>query len=348
MRVQGRRASSLASRPSYCPAARKRKTRWRPRGGGGRSPVVIGPPRPRSRPALPQPSLSRFWCSATILASASKPTSVPITSISPRSPASPGPPRHRRLLQLPFRPDPSHPTRRGPPPRSARSLRLLWLRAARTRVGQPQDRGAAPASCFFGPFPSGTGSSARRGWAGFSFRIRLKAVAEFLAGTGPITRTWHFKYGALKGFFQFAVSRGHMTKIPLPPDLPKYPPSFVPYIYSREEIRHLLNSIPSYHRFPSRIEPPTLRALLLLLYGAGLRRGEALRLSIADVDLAKGLLTIRDTKFFKSRLVPIGLDLSKVLSDFARWRTDPAPQMHRHCRPKVRLAANRQLSQRRI
>ena len=49
----------------------------------------------------------------------------------------------------------------------------------------------------------------------------------------------------------------------------------------------------------------TLRAIVLLLYGAGLRRGEVLRLTVADVDLPNSLLTIRDTKFFKSRLVPI-------------------------------------------
>lgn len=156
-------------------------------------------------------------------------------------------------------------------------------------------------------------------------RIRSKTVADFLSGTGPITRTWHFKYHSLKGLFQFAVSRGHMTKVPLPTELPKCPSSFVPYIYSHDEIRRLLKAISSYQRFPSRLEPPTLRAILLLLYGAGLRRGEALTLSVADVDLANSLLTIRDTKFFKSRLVPISPDLTKVLSDYARWRSDTHP-----------------------
>jgi site-specific recombinase XerD len=156
-------------------------------------------------------------------------------------------------------------------------------------------------------------------------RIRPKVVAVFLAGTGPITRTWHSKYGALKGLFLFAVSRGHLEKAPLPTELPKYSCTFVPYIYSREELRRLMEAVPSYHCFPSRMEPPTLRAMLLLLYGAGLRRGEALRLSVADVDLANSLLTIRDSKFFKSRLVPISADLTKVLSDYARWRTATYP-----------------------
>ena len=109
---------------------------------------------------------------------------------------------------------------------------------------------------------------------------------------------------SLKGFFRFAVSRGHLDKAPLPTDLPKHAPPFVPYIYSRDDLRRLLDAIPSYQRYRTRIEPNTLRAILLLLYGAGLRAGEALRLSVADVDLTNALLTIRDTKFFKSRLVP--------------------------------------------
>jgi integrase/recombinase XerD len=156
-------------------------------------------------------------------------------------------------------------------------------------------------------------------------RIRSKVVAGFLVGTGPITRTWHYKYRTLKGLFQFAVSRGYMDKVPLPTELPKCSSSFVPYIYSHEELRRLLEAIPSYQRLLSRLQPPTFRAILLLLYGAGLRQGEALRLSTSDVDLANSLLTIRDTKFFKSRLVPISPDLSKLLSEYARWRNDTHP-----------------------
>ncbi len=135
--------------------------------------------------------------------------------------------------------------------------------------------------------------------------IGADAVAAFLAGAGPVTSAWHIKYHALKGFFRFAVSRGHLNEAPLPTVLPKRPPPFVPYIYSRDEIRRLLDAIPSYRRCRTGIEPETLRAILLLLYGAGLRAREALNLSVADVDLPNAILTVRDTKFFKSRLVPI-------------------------------------------
>jgi integrase len=87
----------------------------------------------------------------------------------------------------------------------------------------------------------------------------------------------------------------------------------------------LLDAIPTYQRYRTRVEPETLRAILLLLYGAGLRAREALNLAVADVDLPNALLTIRDTKFFKSRLVPIGRDLTGVLSEYARWRAVTYP-----------------------
>jgi site-specific recombinase XerD len=53
----------------------------------------------------------------------------------------------------------------------------------------------------------------------------------------------------------------------------------------------------------SDIDADTLRTLVLLLYGAGLRRGEARRLVLQDLDLPGSLLLIRGTKFFKTRLV---------------------------------------------
>lgn len=61
------------------------------------------------------------------------------------------------------------------------------------------------------------------------------------------------------------------------------------------------------------------------MYGAGLRRSEVLSLTVADADLPNALLTIRDTKFFKSRWVPIGRDLTKVLKAYVRWRHTRQP-----------------------
>lgn len=153
-------------------------------------------------------------------------------------------------------------------------------------------------------------------------QIGAETVSTFL---GPITSAWYIRYYVLKGFFQFAVSRGHLTEAPLPKVLPRRPAPFVPYIYSRDELRRLLEAIPSYRRYPAQIEPQTFRAIPLLLYGSGLRAREALNLSVADVDLPNALLTIRNTKFFKSRLVPIGEELTGVLRDYAGWRSRTHP-----------------------
>ena len=64
---------------------------------------------------------------------------------------------------------------------------------------------------------------------------------------------------------------------------------------------------------------------VLLLYGAGLRRGEARRLKVEDVDLPRSLLHIRGTKFFKTRLVPLSTSLSAVIRSFvAKHRARPS------------------------
>ena len=60
-----------------------------------------------------------------------------------------------------------------------------------------------------------------------------------------------------------------------------------------------------------------------------MRHGEARRLTQADVDLPAGLLTVRETKFYKSRLVPLGSHLTQVLAEYvARRAPYTAPAAH--------------------
>ena len=151
-------------------------------------------------------------------------------------------------------------------------------------------------------------------------KVEANWVRAFLDGSsGSITRFWHRKLDALRGFYRFALARGHVTTSPLPKTVPQVPPQFVPYIYSHDEVRRLLEATASRkHRNLSAI---TCRTLLLLLYGTGLRISEALGLDVADVDLDAGILQVRETKFYKTRLVPIGPDLTKVLVVYAAQRS---------------------------
>lgn len=151
--------------------------------------------------------------------------------------------------------------------------------------------------------------------------VHAERVQSFLVGKGPVTLMWFRKHYMLAGFYDFAIHRGYATSSPLPTMKPKRPEPFQPYIYSTEELRRLLTATdvlriegPRVHR----LRADTFRTLLLILYGAGLRLGEALSLTLADVDLSKNLITVWDSKFFKSRLVPIGPRLTAELCSYAR------------------------------
>lgn len=146
--------------------------------------------------------------------------------------------------------------------------------------------------------------------------VRVRHVDDFLGKARPVTRTWFTKLSCLRCFFRYAVSRGHITTLPLPTIMPKRPPVFVPYIYTREELRRLLRVIDSDPQGTGILEPVTIRTMILVYYGAGLRLREATNLTRADVDLSGSLLTIRNTKFGKTRLVPVGPQLNQVLVQY--------------------------------
>jgi len=148
-------------------------------------------------------------------------------------------------------------------------------------------------------------------------------VRCFLDGTGPVTLFWHRKLDALRGFYRFALAREYVTTSPLPTAVPQPSRSFVPYIYSLDEVRRLIDA--THYLDHRNLSGLTCRTLLLILYGTGLRISEALGLDITDVDLQDRLLYIRETKFYKTRLVPTGPDLTKVLATYAAQRNQHSP-----------------------
>ena len=92
------------------------------------------------------------------------------------------------------------------------------------------------------------------------------------------------------------------------------------------------------------LDADTLRALLQLLYGAGLRFGEAQRLTLDDVDLPDALLTLRNTKFYKTRLVPVCQELADALKLCRPVENAPSPRARP--RPSSTTATGRSLVQR--
>jgi site-specific recombinase XerD len=147
--------------------------------------------------------------------------------------------------------------------------------------------------------------------------IDAEAVLVFLNGNGPVTESWAKKHRVLSGLYRFSLARGLAKASPLPVVIPKpTTAAFVPYIYSHEELKRLLDAVPAACGGRVSIDQEVLRTLILLLYGAGLRIGEALSLTVTDVNLPQTYLHIRETKFFKSRLVPLGRDLAGLVAEY--------------------------------
>jgi len=149
--------------------------------------------------------------------------------------------------------------------------------------------------------------------------IAAERVHAYIAGSGPVTRYWHRKYEVLRGFYRFAMARGYLSSSPLPKVVPK-PPEFVPHIFSHQELQRLLDASHFCENPRCKLRPYTWRMLILLLYGAALRISEALSLTLADVDLNAGVLTIRESKFYKTRLVPMNAVLSDALKAYVAQR----------------------------
>lgn len=150
--------------------------------------------------------------------------------------------------------------------------------------------------------------------------VTPEAVAAFLHGRGELSATWKTKRGLLVGFYRFAIARGYATISPLPERPPQLPPPQTPYVYATAEIQRLLDATVILSTSLSRLQATTYRMLLLILYGAGLRVGEAIGLNLCDVGLAQRIITVRDTKFYKTRLVPIGPRLTLALRTYLEQR----------------------------
>ena len=92
-----------------------------------------------------------------------------------------------------------------------------------------------------------------------------------------------------------------------------------PHIYTEAEIAALLQEarclLPQ-----GGLRPATYVAFFALLASTGLRLSEARRLTTDDADLVDGILTIRETKFRKSRLVPLHPTTTRALRRYADRR----------------------------
>jgi integrase/recombinase XerD len=132
-------------------------------------------------------------------------------------------------------------------------------------------------------------------------------------------RTHYDKVKVVKQFATYLHDIGIKTYIP---PLPKCPKTFIPYIYSPDEINAIFRACDSLRMKCRNVYSCLLimPCLIRMLFGTGIRISEALSLKNKDVDITGGCLTLRDTKNGKDRLVPISASLAQVCKDYLEYR----------------------------
>lgn len=135
---------------------------------------------------------------------------------------------------------------------------------------------------------------------------------------------WHaVRLGTVRSFAKYLSAFDPATEIPPVGLLPEPSHRVVPYIYTDDDIGRILQQaglLTPEHR------ADTYQTLIGLIFATGMRVGEAVRLDNSDVDLDEGILTIRDTKFGKSRQVPVHHSTVEALVGYKQRRDQRRPK----------------------
>ena len=136
---------------------------------------------------------------------------------------------------------------------------------------------------------------------------------------------WAARLSFVRSFARYWSATDPRTEIPPTGLLPYRTKRATPYIYSNDEIQQILKAARNLP--PSTgLRPWTYYSLFGLMAVTGMRISEVIRLDHADVDLKQGLLTVRLTKFSKSRLIPLHPSTVKKLKRYLHRRDELYPR----------------------
>jgi integrase len=116
--------------------------------------------------------------------------------------------------------------------------------------------------------------------------------------------------------------------VPDPTQFPQAAPGVQPYVFSDTEVAKLLTycgSISASVRSPLR--PAATRLAIILLYTTGLRKGELLRSTRSDYNPSEQTLTIRTSKFYKSRILPLPGDVAMEVKEYVKTHQSVRPRL---------------------
>jgi integrase len=152
-----------------------------------------------------------------------------------------------------------------------------------------------------------------------------RAVEWAMAPQGVQRATWARRLSMVRRFATWLQAQDPQTEVPPYGALPARRRRRRPYIFTDDEVRRLMAEM-GRARTRTGLRPLTYAAVIGLLAATGLRPGEALALDTADVDLERSLLHIRESKFGKSRVVPMEESTRDALRHYLVRRTALCPR----------------------
>lgn len=139
----------------------------------------------------------------------------------------------------------------------------------------------------------------------------------------PGTSVWPHRMSVARGFARHLAGIDPATEVPPIGLIPFRRHRPTPYIYAPEEIAALMSQVRS--TIGSPLRAATFETLFGLVAATGLRIGEAQRLDRGDIDWAESLLVVRESKFGKSRIVPVSASTLEALRAYERCRDELVP-----------------------
>ncbi len=132
--------------------------------------------------------------------------------------------------------------------------------------------------------------------------------------------TWARRLKKIRPFCHYLQQFEPRTEVPDDSIFGRVGQRLAPHIYSEQEIIDLLAAARNLGSFIPRLRGATYETLFGLIASSGLRVSEAVNLLDTDVDLKSGMLTIRQTKFAKSRHVPLHPSTVEALKHYRAQR----------------------------
>jgi len=134
----------------------------------------------------------------------------------------------------------------------------------------------------------------------------------------PSSNVWAQRMTVARGFARHLAGIDPRTQVPPVGILPYRKHRRVPYLYSSADIAALMSQ--AHRTIPSPLRAATFETLIGFLAASGVRIGEAIRLDRSDLRWDEGLAIVRESKFGKSRALPLRASTVDALADYARKR----------------------------